>query len=594
MESTAPSSFFRELKLEKTKLDHRGRSGRLKSHHDVVHTNGSMSSSDFIKQREWSGRSTSPTKPPLVTSSSHRRSRRLNEYAIENHSDHSSKGGKGGKGSKFDYESPTESLSSSLSSFQAELTNSNHSTSSRREKDHLSDDTMNGMNNENTNGAVISSENGAMIEVAKITALVEEELQSQRHKHKDQLNRVAAKFKERKEKFQREIDQLRIERDEARRELEHSKRDHASQRLAAERHDRLQSQQKNRIEILEEERELFEALQKERDALLDEVARTQQQQQKTKDELSALKVRVRQDSQKRLSVMESLSISWDTEKKEAQLKEELLTTELEKVTERLKAEQEFLKNKNNEFSQLETQYRSTRTELLSIKMSMGSKKEEMYADLIRERESIKKLSEEHKQILAVKNNEIYNAETTIRSLRAELQSARENFSLKKESSARSTESMKRNEEKVGIENNDVSDPEVKILREENSRLGAEIKELQKQVESYLANMALQQEFCDSLKSRIYTEQEKEQGQVEEMHKLRKQIKKQQKEATEKDAEIERLKQLLKESTSGGGSFKVKSKSSSRNDQVEKKSRAKKPKSSSSRSSRSRNSGYRTS
>jgi len=421
-----------------------------------------------------------------------------------------------------------------------------------------------------------------MIEVAKITALVEEELQSQRKKHKDQLNRTVTKYKDRQEDFQREIDLLREERDNARRELENCKRNHASQKRAAERNDRLQTQQKNRIEMLEEQKELFDQLQEERDALLDEVARSQHQQQKAKDELSALKLRVRQDSQKRLSVMECLSTSWDSEKKEAQQKEALLNSELAIMSKTLKAEQQFLKNKNKEFAQLEAQLRATKTELRSIKMTVVAKKEEMDLELRRERESRTRLAEEHKEMLKLKDDEIYMAESTIRTMKAELKSTRENFTLKEKSMEQSIASIAATN--VSEEDSEVANPEVKILREENSRLNAEIKELQKQVESYLANMALQQEFCDSLKSRIYDKQETEQEQIDEIHDLRKCIKNQEKDAAEKDLQIEELKQLLEESNSAA---KVESKSS-RELKRGKKSSMKKSKSS------SRKSGYRTS
>lgn len=411
---------------------------------------------------------------------------------------------------------------------------------------------------------VLSFESGTMIEVSKITALVEEELQTQRLEHRDKLNRTVAKFKDRREKFQKEIDLLRAERDEAWKELENYERNQASQKRAAERNDRFQYQQKNRIDILEEQKEMFEDLQEERDALLDEVARTQQQQEKTREELQALKVRVREDSQKRLSVMECLSTSWDSEKKEAQQKEALLNTELDMMAKILKAEQEFLKNKNNEFAQMEEQYLSMKTELRSIKMTMIAKKEEMDEELRLEQESGKRAAEEQREDLKLSEEHLILAETTVRTMRAALKSVKEKFSAKEESMARSLQGLKISKEKsINEAAAAAADSEAKMLREENSRLDAEVKELQKQVESYLANMALQQEFCDSLKSRIYSEQEKEQEHVEEMHKLRKRLKKQQKEAAEKDIQIGQLKEFIDARASADTSndpVKVKSKS----------------------------------
>jgi len=544
--SSSPSS--RTRKLEGKKHRQRDRSRRSKSPETQAL---STSSHHGDMERDRSGRSKSSSLPPRATSP--RRGRRPNEYDGDDQSNSSSKGS---RDYQFEYESPTESLASSLSSFPVDRTSSTHKHSTdRREKDHLKDESKRGstMSKKTTSG-VSSSGDGTMIEVSKVTALVEEELRSQRDKHKDQLNRTMAKFKDRRENFEREIDELRGDCNDARRELEKCKRSHASQKRAAERNDRFQSQQKNRIDSLEEQKELLEELQEERDTLLDEVGRSQQQQQKTIDELSTLKVRVREDSQKRLSVMESLSTSWDSEQKEAKEKEILLITELDIMSKTLKAEKGFLKNKSKEFAQLEAQYRSTKTELRSIKMTIIAKKEEMDEDLKRERESRRRASIEHNQTLKLKNDEIYTAHTTIRTMKAELKSRRENFASKEKSMARSVEGMK-----ISKEKSDVVDPEVKTLREENSLLNAEIKEMQKQVESYLANMALQQEFCDSLKSRIYKEQEKEQEQGEEIHKLRKRIKKQQKEAAEKDLQIDQLKQLPGNSSSDF--VKVQSKSS---------------------------------
>eukprot|EP00536_Pseudo-nitzschia_multiseries_P017203 jgi/Psemu1/314129/fgenesh1_kg.1427_\ len=392
-----------------------------------------------------------------------------------------------------------------------------------------------------------------MIEIGKITALVEEELQMQRDKHKEHLNRTVAKYKERRERFIEENNQLRSERDEAKRELEKCKKNYASQKRAAARNDRLQYQQKNRIESLEEQKELIEDLQSERDALLDEVTKAQQQQQKTKDDLSALKFKVREDSQKRLSVMESLSVTWDTEQKEAKQKEALLNSELDIMSKTLKAEQEFARNRNKEFEKVEALYRSAKKDLRSIKMTMIAKKEEMDEEIKIIKDSQKRAADEHKQTLKLKSDEIFMAETTIRNLKAELKLMRDKADSKEDSMAAIVDEMKKSKEKSGG-----VDPEVKALREENSRFKSEVKELQRQVESYLANMALQQEFCDSLKSRIYKEQENEQQQVEEIHKLRKRIKKQQKEVDAKDLQISQLKQLLGDANSGSGNAKSKS------------------------------------
>lgn len=547
-----------------------------------------MLSSDFGTKRETSRSSRSLKKTPFATVIS-RHAHHRNEYVGDSNTKEHSVDGK---------ESPTLSTmsTSSLSSHPVEqtimCTSEKYCTSpSKREKDTLNDDNeivrMNVMSIDKTPDRS-PPDTGAMIEVSKITALVEEELHSQRLKHKDQLNRTVTKYKGRIESFQIEIDRLRGERDEVWRELESCKRSLTSQRFAAERNDRFQSQQKEEIQMLEERREMFEELEIERDALLEEVTKNQERQQKTKAELSALKVRVREDSQKRLSVMECLSASWDAEKKEAKLKENLLNSELEIMSKTLKAEQEYLKHKNKEFSKLEAQYRSTKADLYSMKKTMGAKKEEIEEDLRRERESRKRATEEHTKVLKLKNDEIYMAETTILSMKAELKSARENFTLKEESMARSIEGMKEYNENSFLEQHEGQNPEVKMLCEENSRLDGEVKELQRQVESYLANMALQQEFCDSLKSRIYKEQESEHEQIEEMHRLRKQLKKQQKQSAEKDRHIDELKQLLKDSTIR--SVKVKPKqSSSRNVTGEKKSRTRKTK-----SSHSRRSGYGTS
>lgn len=541
------------------------------------------SNSNTLDLEERLRRAKSPASPPLtdkrdLTFRSRRSGHHTKDYGSDsNNSNHS---GSVGKDYKFDYgyercESPTSLTSSLSSSYKADRAMNTISTSdrhsSRRERNHLKDDSRRSttMRSKRANG-VLPSDGGAMIEIEKITALVEEELHTQRIKHKDQLNRTIAKFKERRERFQEENDHLRAERDEAKRELEKCKKTFESQKRAAERNERMRSQQMNRIESLEEQKELFEELQQERDALLDEISRAQVQQQKTKDELSALKVRVREDSQKRLSVMECLSTSWDSEQKEAKQKEALLNSELDIMAKTLKTEQDYLKQKNKEFDQLEQQYRGAKTELRSIKMSMIAKQEELDEELKSERESHQRVCEEHKQILKLKNDEIFMAETTIRNMQSELKSIKEKFNAREESMASLKEQVKKSKEK-----SDAVDPEVKSLRDENGRLKAEVKELQKQVESYLANMALQQEFCDSLKSRIYKEQENEQEQVEEIHKLRKRLKKQLKEAAAKDLQISQLKELLGQSENP--SMRVESKSS-RELKGAKKSNMKKPKS----------------
>ena len=428
---------------------------------------------------------------------------------------------------------------------------------------------------------IFASENNTMIEVSKITALVEQELQSQKIKHKDHLNRAVSKYKAKIDDFQTEIGHLRRERDEARRELEGCKRMLADKQVDGERRDRYESQQEDRIIMLRDQQEMFDGLQRERDALVEELTRNQKRQQKTKDELNALKVRVREDSQKRLSVMECLSASWDAEKKETQQKEALLNSELELMAKTLKAEQEYLKQKNKEFGKLEAQYRLVKTELQSLKKNVEYEKDDLEEELRRERESKKRLSEEHKKTMKLKNEEIDMAESIIESMRAELKSTRKNFALREESMSRSIEGI------IEYDQHGNSSPEVHVLREENSRLDGEVKELQRQVESYLANMALQQEFCESLKSRIYKEQENEHEQIEQMHRLRKQIKRQQKEAAEKDQEIEELRHLLEEGSDGPVRVKAKP-PSSRKEKGEKKRTRK------SKSTHARSSGYGTS
>jgi len=569
-------SSSRALKTERTKVKRRSKSPETLAISMSSSYNSDRlrdRSGDNSRRRDISGSSIPPSPvPPLNTTAAElRRSRRPTEFSSRSNSNSSR-----GTGYLLEYESPTESMSSSLSSFPVErniLTNDKHSTRGSRSiekllspRDESTKSARSGAMSSTAKTAptVLSFESGTMIEVSKITALVEEELQTQRLEHRDKINRTVAKFKDRREKFQKEIDLLRAERDEAWKELENYERNQASQKRAAERNDRFQYQQKNRIDILEEQKEMFEDLQEERDALLDEVARTQQQQEKTREELQALKVRVREDSQKRLSVMECLSTSWDSEKKEAQQKEALLNTELDMMAKILKAEQEFLKNKNNEFAQMEEQYLSMKTELRSIKMTMIAKKEEMDEELRREQESGKRAAEEQREDLKLSEEHLILAETTVRTMRAALKSVKEKFSAKEESMARSLQGLKISKEKsINEAAAAATDSEAKMLREENSRLDAEVKELQKQVESYLANMALQQEFCDSLKSRIYSEQEKEQEHVEEMHKLRKRLKKQQKEAAEKDIQIGQLKEFIDARASADTSndpVKVKSKS----------------------------------
>lgn len=523
-----------------------------------------------------------PTKPSSPETTCHRSDRRSN-VSVD-----SSKSGTKSKAHSVEYESPTESTAASTLSLSSHPAEENMCTPGKDKSNDIETVRMDAMSEEDTPEPLSPfPENGAVIEVAKITALVEEELMSQRLKHREHLNRTVTKYKGRIESFQIEIDKVRAERDEAKRQLEESKRSLTSQKPAAERNDCFQSQQKDEIEVLEDQAELFAELQKERDVLLDEVSKTQLRQQNTKDELNALKLRVREDSQKRLSVMECLSASWDAEKKEAKQRETLLNSELEIMSKTLKAEQEYLKHKNKEFNMLEAQYRSTKVELKAMKKSLGGKKDDMEDDLRRDNQSRKRLSEEHKKVLKLKNEELKIAENTIASMKAQLKMARENFILKEESMSRSVEGMNHFNG-----DDETASAEIQMLREDNIRLDGEVKELHKQVESYLANMALQQEFCDSLKSRIYKEQQSEHEQIEEMHRLRKQLKKAQKESAEKDRRIDELKELLRESADSPIKVKVKSKSSSsRNVTGEKKSKTKKSKSA---SRHGRDCGYSTS
>mmetsp|Transcript_11196 Transcript_11196/g.26917 ORF Transcript_11196/g.26917 Transcript_11196/m.26917 type:complete len:594 (+) Transcript_11196:265-2046(+) len=532
------------------------------------------SEGDTLKQRDKPWRSdASPKSTDIIYD------HRTIEYRSDNLSNISDNSSQESKGYPLEYLSPTESLSSSLSSFPADHTSSNtdqNSIASRKEKYHRIDKatmsttkegksasgplstedgrmaaqskidrtvtstTMSSsedgamvevskimkaatstMTEEKSTSDELSSEVGAMVDVSTVTLLVEEELNSQRVKHKDQLNRMKAKFMHREKKYESEIDQLRAELDEAKRELENCKQNYDSQK-------NLRSQQQYQIDSLKEQKQFVQEIQKERDILMDEVERIRERENMTKEELSALKVRVREDSEKRLSVMERLSTSWNAEMKQAKQREASLTSELNIVTNALKIEQQRCKNISKEFVQLEGQYQSAKTELRSLKMKRMDEEDEINEEIRLERDALERVVEEQKELLELKSDEIHIGETTMRSLKSELKSLREKFTLKKQSMGK----------------NDVGDAGVKNLREENDRLKGEIEELQKQVESYLANMALQHEFCESLKSRIYDEQANEHEQVGEIQKLRKRVKKQQKDLVGKDLQIDELKHLL--------------------------------------------------
>lgn len=432
---------------------------------------------------------------------------------------------------EYGYESPTEAPStSSFASFPNDDNNSTSDSisSSRIEKDHLrqhidpkGESKRSDKMREKRTPGVLPSEVNTMIEMTKITALVRKELQSQRDRHNGRLNQTVAKFKEQLEKLQKENDHLR---------------------------DRL------RNDHPEDQTTVFKELQGERDALIDEVARRQQKEQKTKDELGEVKARVRKDSAKRLSIMDSMSTSWESGRKEAKQKEDLLNSELDVMSKTLKYNQELLGGKSMEFAQLEALYRSTKTELLSIKMTTAAKQEEMDTETKRQCESHKLVCEEHEHILKLKNDKIYLAETSIRIMKAELQSTRKKFRSTKELMALMKEDTKKRIDKSGV-----VDSAANALRKENSRQQAEIKELQSRVGSYLASMALQKQFSDSLKSRIYNKQDNDQEHVYEIHELRKRIKKQKQKAVEKDLQMDELKQLLGDSSSS--SLKGQSKSS---------------------------------
>jgi len=257
-----------------------------------------------------------------------------------------------------------------------------------------------------------------------------------------------------------------------------------------------------------------------------------------------MKARVRKDSAKRRSIMDSLSTSWESRRKEAKQKEDLLDSKLDVMSKTLKGNQELLEGKSTRFAQLEAIYRSAKTELLSIKMTTIAKQEEMDIETKRQCESHKLVCEEHKHILKLKNDKIYLAETTIRIMKAELKSTGKMFHSTKEPMTLMKEDAKKRIDKSGV-----VDPAAKALRKENSRQQAEIKELQNQVESYLASMALQKEFSDNLKSRIYNKQDYDQEHVYEIHKLRKRIKKQKQKVVEKDLQMDEHKQLLGDSSS---------------------------------------------
>ena len=430
--------------------------------------------------------------------------------------------------------------------------------------------TNNNSNNNNTNNN--NTNNNQMIEVSKITDLVEQELQLQRDKYKEQLDRKVERFKIRQDRFREQNERLRSELDDARRELEKSKKFQAEQMRHAPRNDRVHDQQQSRIEDLESEKgTILCDLQEERDELLEEVEQIQQQHERTQEELAALKVRVRKDSEKRLSVMECLSTSWEHEQMEAKQKEKQLNSELDIMSKTLKAVHGQLKDKTEEYAKLYALHWSTKSELDSMNEAVipSNKEEEMAEELCRERESHRSVCSEHKRIVKLKNDQISKYEMNIRSIKSELNLTIERSNIKEESII-AYQAEIQNREQQEQENNHGDADEVEESRKENERLESEVTELKGQVESYLQNMALQKEFCDNLKDRIYKEQETEQEQMEEIHKLSKQIKKQQRETEEKDLIIYELNKIIGEEREKGSAKsqnsngeKRRSKSSSR-------------------------------
>ena len=430
--------------------------------------------------------------------------------------------------------------------------------------------TNNNSNNNNTNNN--NTNNNQMIEVSKITDLVEQELQLQRDKYKEQLDRKVERFKIRQDRFREQNERLRSELDDARRELEKSKKFQAEQMRHAPRNDRVHDQQQSRIEDLESEKgTILCDLQEERDELLEEVEQIQQQHERTQEELAALKVRVRKDSEKRLSVMECLSTSWEHEQMEAKQKEKQLNSELDIMSKTLKAVHGQLKDKTEEYAKLYALHWSTKSELDSMNEAVipSNKEEEMVEELSRERESHRSVCSEHKRIVKLKNDQISKYEMNIRSIKSELNLTIERSNTKEESII-AYQAEIQNREQQEQENNNGDADEVEESRKENERLESEVTELKGQVESYLQNMALQKEFCDNLKDRIYKEQETEQEQMEEIHKLSKQIKKQQRETEEKDLIIYELNKIIGEEREKGSAKsqnsngeKRRSKSSSR-------------------------------
>ena len=88
--------------------------------------------------------------------------------------------------------------------------------------------------------------------------------------------------------------------------------------------------------------------------------------------------------------------------------------------------------------------------------------------------------------------------------------------------------------------------QIEELREENRRLESQVEELEKQVESHDQNVAIQRGFCDSLKDRMYKDQEAAQRQTEEIFDLRQKIEKRQNDIDEKEIQILELERIIKE------------------------------------------------
>lgn len=319
-----------------------------------------------------------------------------------------------------------------------------------------------------------------------VKALVTAQVEVERQKHQDKLQRSLKRVRRRQIKAKATLEtvresnrQLIKKNDDLQRALEFeqqkNQQQEATQRRAAERNERLQKsveRLRKRLEIIEAEKV---AWQRERGELTQQLQQHPHQHIAPPAASSLSMLTTNNDIIGYPSVyyvddvqafdLSTIVESPSASREEAQeFKESVLNAELNEATNKLLFEQKLLKMKNREMEQLETSFHRVATELEGMHENVQMKEEEL-------------------------------------------------FMLKQEVRRRQGSHQR--------------------LVEQNSRLEANVELLRCQLESEHSKMALQVAFTDSLKNQIYMGQEGQHKQAEEIIRLRQLVETQQRQSDER-------------------------------------------------------------